>query len=826
MESAANGSPVVNGVASVKPKVSRHSGNSATSPYGHSISSVAKSGHGNSDITRRVSQKDKPAIPAKPPLNKIPPPKHCKTNGTSTTVMSTTTIHSKSQSQVIGIENREVENRVNGSQAKKTGDANGEARPSSGKSRYCLEITLEKKIATPTVRRKHTDREIANSAASSSEESSPSQSPSKSVHFKSSRSNSASSIDSRDRVGPGGLPRYQCHTISSADKIQGRTRSATGRTGSGIEASSDTQLNGSSNGTSVEPIRRSRARSVGPIRRVRSNEMMPRNTDLSPSPKSGHASSQIRSKSVERSKNRQSFGGFVQRQRQAWEDRVTTVIKRAPLGNFAEKIANRRSLDPNHAPKIMQKSTSVTQRKHMLFGKGASVQKVKTTIDGNQMNKPTSPTSLQHRSDGSQQVPKAKSSVSDSELRTSVRVEVNGRLGSRGNAQGDNVPSSDQKRTSIVDIPPDKPSVLQEIAPSPSSKPNAPNSLPVKPVYQNVDPNHRQSTAKENKIGLLVTDIDGPAVNGGDETDNGKCHLFIDEVSLMSKPESLGFKPQTSDYASKNQEGYSEILGLTDPKEINKLNSETMNSLKKVDNSFLEVEQKEAPVDKVKEIEKAGISNGEDVGEKDGHYFVRVVNEEQSRIEALCRKVEGDLESDMPDEAGGICRAFLGKANLLTSKKFKQFRGLCEQNITHTPSPETGRITLVSDLAGFWDMVMIQVDEINSKFIDVETMKDNGWKVAAPVFVTKPTPRKTPVAKRAYGRQLSRDKGDKAGAGQGTKDSNKKQEKEIRATKMRAAREEARKRLIAAKKEAARQRIKSNSSETEVEIFTASGPQQ
>eukprot|EP00057_Strongylocentrotus_purpuratus_P002588 XP_003724809.1 PREDICTED: serine/arginine repetitive matrix protein 1 [Strongylocentrotus purpuratus] len=809
MESSANGNSAINGAAS---------GKAATSPYSQSVSSVSKGGHGSSEITRRVSQRDKPAIPAKPSPSKVPPPKyHGKSNGTSNTM---TTGHSKTQSSLAGSEKREGENRVNGvSQVKKTNDVNGEARPPSGKSRYCLEITLEKKVSTPTVRRKQTDREVANSIASSSEESSPSQSPSKSVHFKSSRSNSASSIDSRDRMRfggiPGSVPRYMCPTISSTDKTQ-RTKSATSKTDSGmIEASSDTQLNGSSNGTpGVEPIRRGRARSVGPIRRVRSNEMMPPKRDLSPSPKSGKIT-QVRSKSVERSKS--SFGSFVQRQRKAWEERVTTVTRRAPLSNVAEKNVNRRSLDPNHAPKIMQKSTSVTQRKHMLFGKGANVQKVKTTIDGNQVNKPTSPTSLHNKSDASQQVPKTKSSSNDSDLRTSAKAEVNGRVGSKGYAQGDSVASSDQKRTSIVDNPPDKPSVLQEIAPVPSSKPNAPNSLPVKPVYQNTDLSHRVSTAKENKIGMLVTDLDALDVNGADEMDNGKSHLFIDEGNLGIKPECLRFKPQSSD----TQEEYSEILGLTDPKEINKLNSETLHSLKKVDKTFLEVEKKkDTVVDKVKEQEKAGICNGEDVGEKDGHYFLKVVNVEQSRIESLCRKVEHDLESDMSDEAGGICRAFLGKANLLTSKKFKQFRGLCEENIT--PSDEPGKTTLASDLAGFWDMVMIQVDEMNSKFIDIETLKDNNWKVTAAV-VTKPTPRKTP-AKRGYGRQVSRDKDDKAT--QGAKDSNKKDEKESRAAKMRAAREEARKRLIAAKKQAARQRIRSNSSESEVEIFTASGQQQ
>ena len=644
MESTSHSNAVVNGVGSVKPKVSRSSPEANNSPYSQSVSSIGKSGHG-SDLTRRRSQKDKPAIPAKPPLSTLPPPKLSKTNGTTTTV-TTTTVHSKSQSQVVGSTKPDAEGRVNGSEAKKNGDLNGDVKSSNGKGRVCLEITLEKK--TPTVRRKATDRESVRSTASSSDpESSPSQSPTKSVHFKSSRSNSASSLDSRDRLRlsstPGSQPRYQSHTISSADKSKGRTRSAAGRTG--LETNGDAQLNGSSSSTSVEPLRRGRARSTGPIRRVRSNEMMSSKRDPSLSPKSGTISTtHVRSKSVERSRNRQSFGGFVQRQRQAWEERVTTVTKKQ-LDNVSEKSGHRRSMDPNHAPKIMQKSVTVTERKHMLFGKGANVQKVKSTIDGNQVSKPTSPTLLQ-KSDASQQVPKQKSSSSDSESHTSKKTEASGRATSKGNAQGDNIPSCDQNRTSTVDNSSEKSTVLQEIAPSPSSKPNAPSSLPIKPIYQNADSNYRVSPSKENKLDTLVADIDVFAGNAADETDNGKIHLFIEEDSMLGKPDSQRCKPQSSNH----QEGFTEILSLTDPKEINKLNSETLQSLKKVDNTFVEVDKKDVKKDLAKEKEKAGISNGEDVGEKDGHYFVRVVNEEQSRIEALCRKVEDDLECDMPDE--------------------------------------------------------------------------------------------------------------------------------------------------------------------------------
>jgi hypothetical protein len=36
--------------------------------------------------------------------------------------------------------------------------------------------------------------------------------------------------------------------------------------------------------------------------------------------------------------------------------------------------------------------------------------------------------------------------------------------------------------------------------------------------------------------------------------------------------------------------------------------------------------------------------------------------------------------------------------------------------------------TTSQDLAGFWDMVMIQVDDVNRLFAEIDSLKKNGWK--------------------------------------------------------------------------------------------------
>lgn len=52
--------------------------------------------------------------------------------------------------------------------------------------------------------------------------------------------------------------------------------------------------------------------------------------------------------------------------------------------------------------------------------------------------------------------------------------------------------------------------------------------------------------------------------------------------------------------------------------------------------------------------------------------------------------------------------------------------GLCHENLT--PSMD-GPQTLSGDLQGFWDMMMLQVDNVDAVFNDIQKCRENGWKV-------------------------------------------------------------------------------------------------
>ncbi|KAH6930487.1 hypothetical protein HPB50_014081 [Hyalomma asiaticum] len=115
-----------------------------------------------------------------------------------------------------------------------------------------------------------------------------------------------------------------------------------------------------------------------------------------------------------------------------------------------------------------------------------------------------------------------------------------------------------------------------------------------------------------------------------------------------------------------------------------------------------------------------------DLPMREGHTFLATLSSTQQVLERHIRDAEQDLnEPSLSEDMKGRIRAAIGKANLLINKKFKQFRELCLKNIEQNvddPFPTTG-----SDLAGFWDMVMLQVDNVHTLFEELSVLKANNW---------------------------------------------------------------------------------------------------
>ncbi|KAK4884160.1 hypothetical protein RN001_000431 [Aquatica leii] len=123
----------------------------------------------------------------------------------------------------------------------------------------------------------------------------------------------------------------------------------------------------------------------------------------------------------------------------------------------------------------------------------------------------------------------------------------------------------------------------------------------------------------------------------------------------------------------------------------------------------------------------------EDDAVKDGHYFLRILEKESVRLLTMADQIEKELdEKSMSEEVKGKLRSASGKARLLTSQKMQQFRGLCTNNLTQKAGEAFP--TTNEDLQGFWDMVLLQVDQVDELFKEIDKLRANNWVEIEPVI--------------------------------------------------------------------------------------------
>ncbi|XP_041988615.1 uncharacterized protein LOC121740010 isoform X2 [Aricia agestis] len=128
------------------------------------------------------------------------------------------------------------------------------------------------------------------------------------------------------------------------------------------------------------------------------------------------------------------------------------------------------------------------------------------------------------------------------------------------------------------------------------------------------------------------------------------------------------------------------------------------------------------------------IVNGE--GVKDAYYFIDLEKKETERLIALAVGAEKELESlqdkeNVSEEVLGLLRSAAGKARLLATQKMQQFEGLCYNNINERGDEQFP--TTVEDLQGFWDMVCLQVRNVDALYQHIAALKANDWQEVAPV---------------------------------------------------------------------------------------------
>ncbi|OWK53646.1 disks large-associated protein 4 isoform X2 [Lonchura striata] len=181
---------------------------------------------------------------------------------------------------------------------------------------------------------------------------------------------------------------------------------------------------------------------------------------------------------------------------------------------------------------------------------------------------------------------------------------------------------------------------------------------------------------------------------------------------------------------------------------------------------------------------------------RDGFWFLKLLQAETERLEGWCRQMDQETkENNLSEEVLGKVLSAVGSAQLLMSQKFQQFHGLCEQNLNPNANPRP----TAQDLAGFWDLLQLSIEDISMKFDELYHLKANSWQLAETPERKEekkpppPVPKKPAKSKS----QLSRDKGS---------DSDKQ-------------RQEARKRLMAAKRAASVRQNSATESADSIEIY-------
>uniref|UniRef100_A0A672T7N1 Discs, large (Drosophila) homolog-associated protein 1b n=1 Tax=Sinocyclocheilus grahami TaxID=75366 RepID=A0A672T7N1_SINGR len=144
----------------------------------------------------------------------------------------------------------------------------------------------------------------------------------------------------------------------------------------------------------------------------------------------------------------------------------------------------------------------------------------------------------------------------------------------------------------------------------------------------------------------------------------------------------------------------------------------------------------------MEEAYASGVSGS--VCPQDGRWFLKLLQAEVERMEGWCKQMEQDeRKNELPEDILGKIRSAVGSAQLLMSQKFQQFRELCEENLNPNAHPRP----VSQDLAGFWDMLQLSIENISLKFDELHQLKANNWKALEPPErkerrVPPPVPRK------------------------------------------------------------------------------------
>lgn len=313
------------------------------------------------------------------------------------------------------------------------------------------------------------------------------------------------------------------------------------------------------------------------------------------------------------------------------------------------------------------------------------------------------------------------------------------------------------------------------------------SSIVAKPMTNgciNTNAKHRLSNADDDDENSLTS------TKCDTEHNNEYCHT----VKNGSSSSGGGGDSSVSSSISSQNTSVTELLNSMNKMRLNDVDRSHSESSNGQSTSMAAASQsiaapiKRAPVVDVASPTKTAIkiiesdANGNHKTEthtKDALDFLAIVHSERDRLIAMAVEIEKELDEllkvrrwlchwlqcilhslslrfppqrdDIEEDVLGHLRSGAGKARLLATQKFKQFEGtwcfsrvfqlkteltistslsgLCNNCLNQVsgdsfPPPTPG------DLQGFWDMVMLQVNHVDSLYAELAAYKANNWKVS------------------------------------------------------------------------------------------------
>ncbi|XP_058054966.1 uncharacterized protein LOC131206435 [Anopheles bellator] len=117
------------------------------------------------------------------------------------------------------------------------------------------------------------------------------------------------------------------------------------------------------------------------------------------------------------------------------------------------------------------------------------------------------------------------------------------------------------------------------------------------------------------------------------------------------------------------------------------------------------------------------------------NFYYNKVECERNRLEELCNRFGAGLEfEELNDHCKGLILAAQGQTNILIHKKLTKFRELIE----HYEKKWDDRKVRHDDLDGFWQMVSLDLENLDKRFAELQRLKDNNWQEEQEPVVEEP----------------------------------------------------------------------------------------